>query len=198
MMNAESPECRAQNAAERTRSALRVPHFSSRVSRHCAFIGAAVLGSFATLASGCGYRTDGLFREDIQTVYVDMFTTKEFRRDLEFALTEAVKKRIAMDTPYRLASKEKADTILLGEVLEVRQAAFAPDYESRLPREKQLTLAVRLLWKDQRSGRVLVDQPVELQAVDYIPPLGETDQLAEERAINRMSERIVKKMYADW
>lgn len=147
---------------------------------------------------GCGYRTGGLYRPNVETVHVEIFASKEFRRDLEFKLTEALKKRIGLDTPYRVADKGKADTILSGEVLEERQAAFAPDYESRLPREKQLTLAVRVQWKDLRSGRVILDQPVELQAADYVPPEGETEAWAQERAIDLLARRIVAKMYADW
>lgn len=147
---------------------------------------------------GCGYRTDGLYRPNIQTVHVEIFASKEFRRDLEFKLTEAVKKRINRDTPYRLASPDKADTILRGEVLEVRQAAFAKDYLSRQPRDKQLTLAVRIQWQDLRSGRLLVDQPVELQTVDYLTGAGEPAGLALERAVDEMASRIVAKMYDEW
>ena len=150
------------------------------------------------LAGGCGYSAGGPFRRDIKTVYVEMFESKEFRRDLEFLLTESVKKRIGMDTPYRLASKEKADTILTGEVLEEKQAAFAPDFLSRLPREKQMTMAVRVQWKDLRNGRVLVDQPVLLQAVDYLPPEGETEKFAQQRAMEKLAGRIVSKMYDEW
>ncbi|HUU98102.1 MAG TPA: LPS assembly lipoprotein LptE [Phycisphaerae bacterium] len=148
--------------------------------------------------SGCGYRAGEPFRSDIQTVYVEMFASREFRRDLEFMLTEAVKKRIATDTPYRLAPREKADTILKGEVLEERQAAFAPDPLSRLPRDKQLTMIIRVQWKDLHSGRLLVDQPLELQAVDYLPPAGESEKFAQQRAIDRMAAKIVAKMYDEW
>ena len=148
--------------------------------------------------SGCGYRAGELYRPNIETVHVEIFASREFRRELEFKLTEAVKKRIGLDTPYRLAPPEKADTILKGEVLEVRQAAFATDYETRLPREKQLTLAVRVQWKDLRSGHMLIDQPVELQAVDYLPPAGESEPFAQERAIDRLAAKIVAKMYDEW
>ena len=151
-----------------------------------------------TALSGCGYRAGGPYRADIQTVYVEMFGSKEFRRDLEFMLTEAVKKRIGSDTPYRVADRENADTILMGEVLEERQAAFAPDFRSRQPRDKQLTLAVRLRWTDARTGRLLVEQPVQLQAVDYLPPAGETERLAQERAIDGLARQIVAHLYEDW
>ncbi|MGE0481045.1 MAG: LPS assembly lipoprotein LptE [Phycisphaerae bacterium] len=143
---------------------------------------------------GCGYTAGGPYRRDVRTVYVDMFESKEFRRDIEFHLTEAVKKRIATDTPYRLAPREKADTILRGEVLEERVAAFAPDFRSRLARDKQVTLAVRIEWKDVRTGQ-LIDRPALLQSVDYLTPTGETEKLAQERAIDRLAGRIVAQMY---
>lgn len=165
------------------------------MSRYMPLIGFLVALS---LVGGCGYKAGGPYRTDIETIHVEMFGSKEFRRDLEFMLTEAVKKRIAADTPYRLAPREKADTILSGQVLEERQAAFAPDFQSRQPREKQLTLAVRLQWKDLRSGRLLVDLPVQLQAADYLTPTGETERFAQERAVDSMARQIVAKLYEDW
>ncbi len=121
--------------------------------------------------AGCGYRAGGPYRSEVRTVYVDMAGSKEFRRDLEFTLTEALKKRIATDTPYKVAPREKADTILTTEVLEERQSAFAPDFQSRQPREKTLTLAVRVQLKDVRTGRELV-KPVLVHSKDYLPPAG--------------------------
>ena len=148
--------------------------------------------------SGCGYSSDGLFRKGIQTVHVEIFESKEFRRDLEFYLTEAVKKRIATDSPYRVASKEKADTILKGEILEERQAAFAPDFVSRRPRDKQLNLVVRVEWKDLRSGQILLDQPLLISSADYLPPAGESEAYGQRIAIDRLAAKIVSKMYDDW
>lgn len=148
--------------------------------------------------TGCGYELNGPFRQGIQTVYVDMFTTREFRRNLEFQLTEAVKKRIGLETPYRLAPKESADTILRGEILEERQAAFAPDFNTRIPRETQLVLGCRMEWKDLRSGEILVDRPVVLQAVDYLRPTLETEKYAQQVVVDKLAARIVTEMYDAW
>ncbi|MBL8880158.1 MAG: LptE family protein [Phycisphaerales bacterium] len=164
-------------------------------SARCAAVLVAILLTGGCI--GCGYSAGGPYRPDMKTVYVEMFDSKEFRRDIEFKLTEAIKKRIATDTPYRVVAKEKADTILKGEVLEERQAAFAPDFRSRQPREKQLTLAVRVEWQNVRTGE-LVEKPVILQAADYLPPTGETEAFAQERAIDRLAQRIVAQLYDDW
>ncbi len=148
--------------------------------------------------AGCGYSSNAVFQDDVKTVYVDMFESRTFRRNLEFMLTEAVKKRIATDTPYRVAAREKADTILRGEVLEARQTAYAPDFRTRQPREKQLTLVVRVQWKDVRNGKMLVDRPLLLQSVDYTPAAGESEPFARQKDIDRLAARIVAQMYNDW
>ena len=171
----------------------------SRVDHRPGIVALALLGFLALgVSSGCGYRTDQLFRADVKSVYVDMFESKEFRRDLEFMLTEAVKKKISSDSPYRLAPRDKADTILRGEILEVRQAAFAPDELTRLPRDKEMTLAIRLEWKDLRNGAMLVNQPILLQSLDYLPPGGESEAFAQDKVIEKMATRVVSKLYADW
>lgn len=159
----------------------------------------AIVGIGALAAcTGCGYSSGELYRSDIRSVYVEVFESKEFRRDIEFALTEAVKKRISCDTPYRLASREKADTILRGELLAEKQESVAPDYVTRLPRDQQLQLVVRVQWKDMRSGQMLVDVPLLVQGSEYLPPAGETEHYGQSKAVDRLATRIVQRMYAEW
>lgn len=158
----------------------------------CGLLVAAMAG-----LTGCGYSASNVFHEDVRTVYVDMFETREFRRDLEFMLTEAVKKRVGLDTPYRLAAREQADTILRGEVLEERQVAYAPDSRTRIPRDRSLTLAVRVQWKDQRSGKMLAERPILIDTVDYLAPAGETEAFGQQKAIDRLARRIVDTIKRD-
>jgi len=152
----------------------------------------------AALAGGCGYTTERPFRRDVTTVHVEPFASKAFRRRIEMNLTEAIKKRIQMDTPYRLADKGIADTELTGEVLEVRQATLGRDFRSNLPRETHLLLAVRFQWKDLRTGKVLVKRDRWIQSFDYARPVKETEFIALQGAIDRMAETIVEQMEADW
>src|SRR5207237_1351127 len=65
------------------------------------------------LVAGCGYSQSGgennkqqggyhwnsLYREDIQTVSIPIFTTKDYRRGIEFRLTEAVIKQLELRCP---------------------------------------------------------------------------------------------------
>ena len=84
-------------------------------------------------------------------------------------------------------------------MLEVRQAAFARDFNTALPREKQMVPLVQYTWKDLRTGKILSRKQHELiiQAVDYIPPVGETFFIGSQEAIERLAERIVESMEPD-
>ena len=157
------------------------------------------LAAATLVAGGCGYSTHRPFRSDVTTVYVAPFGSKEFRRRIEMNLTEAIKKRIQMDTPYRLADQKTADTLLRGEVLEVKQATLGRDFRfTDMPRETQLTLIVSFQWKDLRSGDILVERQRWLQTCDYSPLVGETDFDGLNGAVDRMAETIVEQMMTDW
>ena len=124
------------------------------------------------LVGGCGYSTKRPFSTDIQTVHVEMFQSKEFRRELEFRLTESVIKRIEMDTPYRIAPRKTADAVLTGEIVKVENRTFGNDFDTDLPREIGSTVVVRYRLQDLRSGDILVERPRMVFQTSYIPPVG--------------------------
>lgn len=160
------------------------------------------LGSLA----GCGYsadrneafRTTNARENRIRTVALDIMESREFRRGLELQLTEALAKRIEQETPFRLAKKDRADTVLTGEIREVRQATLGRQLDTVTPRETAATVLMSFQWKDLRTGEVLVDRPNFVQTVDYIRPLGEDFHHGSQRAMDRLAERIVEEMQSDW
>jgi len=167
------------------------------------FIVHALLGcGLAVLAAGavggCGYGTKRPFPDSVSTVYVDMFQSKEFRRGIEFRLTEAVRKRIDMDTDYRNAPRAQAHSILTGEVKEFRQSAFADDFRTDLPREMVGQLVVSYRWKDVRSGKILAENPNLVQECNYVRSLNETEFEGLGKAIDDLAERIVEGMESSW
>jgi hypothetical protein len=149
-------------------------------------------------SGGCGYSVRRPFPSNVRTVYVEMFQSREFRRGLEFTLTEALQKRILQDTPYRIADKSTADTMISGEVLEVRQNVLGRMYLTGQPRELQATFIIRFEWKDLRNGQVLVNQPRFVQSIEYVPPIGETFDNASDAALDSLAERIVEQMMSPW
>jgi hypothetical protein len=159
-----------------------------------------VIGSVIAAAwlPGCSYSTTRPFRTDIQTVHVEMFHSKEFRRELEFRLTEAISKRIEMDTPYRLESRRKADAVISGELLEVRNRTFGDDFSLDLPREIGSSVVVRFRMQDMRTGEILVEHPNFTFQTSYIPPVGESFTQGMTRALDGVAERFVEMMETDW
>jgi hypothetical protein len=149
------------------------------------------------MALGCGYSTERPFRDDIQTIHVEMLHSKEFRRELEFKLTEALVKRIEMDTPYRIAPRERADSVLSGEIIEVQQNIFGTDFDTDLPREKGATIVMNWRWKNLRTGE-LQDVPRQLYTTSYIPPVGEEFDTAMVRGLDGIAEQVVEAMEIEW
>ena len=162
-----------------------------------ALVCGAVLGTFFVLA-GCSYSTERPFRTDIQTIHVEMFHSKEFRRELEFRLTEAIVKRIQMDTPYRISPRQTAEALLTGEVLAVENRTFGDDFDLDVPREIGSTVVVRFRLQDLRTGDVLVERPRFVFQTSYIPPVGETFTTGMTRALDGLAEQIVEAMESDW
>ena len=167
---------------------------------------AFLVGLGALLAAGCGYtaertatfRTTNSNKDAIRTVALDIFESKEFRRGLELQLTEALAKRIEAESPFKLVKKDRADTILTGEIREVRQATLGRDFRNVEPRETAATLVIAFQWKDLRTGEVLVDRPNFVQTVDYVRPLGEDFYHASQRSMDKLAERMVEEMQSEW
>lgn len=165
------------------------------------------LGAIAITFAGCGYSTDrdaafvteNSRKDRIRTVALDIFESKEFRRGLELQLTEALAKRIEQETPFKLAKKDRADTLITGVIREVRQSTIGRDFRTVRPRETTCTVILSFQWKDLRTGEVLVDRPNYVQTVDYIRPLGEDFYHASQRVMDRVSERMVEELWTmDW
>src|SRR5690242_7678168 len=69
------------------------------------------------IAASNGYKWHSLYRQDVQSIFVPIFTNKDFTRGVEFGLTKAVVHQLQANTPYRISDREHADTILEGEVV---------------------------------------------------------------------------------
>ena len=70
----------------------------------------AVLGNlfFGGCAEMAGYSNQSLFPQDIDTVYLEMFDNQTFRRGAEYDLSDALSKRIEVDTPYKIVSSRES------------------------------------------------------------------------------------------
>lgn len=158
--------------------------------------------------SGCaGYQigNQSLYPLEVHTVYVPMFESNSFRRNLGERLTEAVVKEIETRTPYKVVSDPNADSVLTGRLVSETKRVLVPDLTGDA-RAIQVGMRVEVNWTD-RKGRLLrpadyVPCPAEITDVsgtaDVVPEVGQSVAVAQQQAIGRIAEQIVGLMEKPW
>ena len=159
----------------------------------------------ALLLSGCGYTFGPSNVQGVRTIHVPVFKTVGFRRNLDYMLTEAVQQEIRTRGGYRLADAATADTVLQGQIVDVRKNVLS---ETRFddPRELQLMLGAQVSWIDRRSGRVLQQHVFPLEQnlaqhssqVSFAPEAGQSLATAQQEAVRRLASQIVDLTDMPW
>lgn len=169
----------------------------------------ALLGAcLACTWLGCaGYQVGNrsLYAPDIQTVYVPMFESNSFRRQLGERLTEAVIKQIQIKTPYTVVNTPDADAILSGKIL-VDHKRILIETPTDEGREVQVDLLVEVNFLDARGDRLAPTQTMPMpstaatigQANNLIPEYGQSIATAQQAAIQKVAEQIVSQMENPW
>jgi hypothetical protein len=161
------------------------------------------------LLSGCGYTHVGdepsngyqwhsLYREDVKTVAVPIFQNKAYTRGVEFSLTKAVVNQLEAHSPYKVVPRERADTILEGEITAVSRETVSKDSVTAVPQEQLFVVSVDFIWKDLRNGRILVERRNFEQTATYYPTLGEDRFVGNQQAVEKLALAIVQELQADW
>ena len=145
-----------------------------------------------------GYQWRSVYRDDVRTVAVPVFGNRSFRRGIEFALSKAVVNQLETTTPYKVVSREHADTILEGEVVDTHIRALSADIQTGLPQEELFIVRVNFTWKDLRTGKILVDRRRFEQTTTYYPTLGEGQYVGTQQNVERLAVAIVQELQADW
>ena len=169
--------------------------------RHSALI------SLVLLAGCAGYQvgTSSLYSPHVRTVYVPMFQSNSYRRNLGERLTEAVMKEIEAKTPYKVVGTPNADSTLTGRITKETKRMVVQNWYGD-PREIDVDLQVRVAWTDRRGSPIRESQSIplspELVAVSadapLFPELGQSVATAQQQAIQRVAEQIVTMMEAPW
>jgi hypothetical protein len=163
---------------------------------------------FLVIFCGCATYHIGnasLYPQEVHTVYVPMFESVSFRRDLGERLTEAVMKQIEEKTPYKVVSDPNADSVLSGRIIQeskrVTIGARTGD-----PRELQTQITVLVSWIDNRGKMLRPCPPIPLPPAltdvqgtgNLVPEVGQSLAVAQQDAINRLAEQIVGLMEKPW
>src|SRR3954454_16289915 len=116
----------------------------SRIRRMRAWV--LVMAAVLAGATGCGYSIRAPFDRSVRTVYVPVFRSITFRRDVNFQLTELVQKEIEKRTPFKVVgTPEGADMILDGEI-NFADKNIIVENPFNLPRQLTAILFVNVKW----------------------------------------------------
>ena len=164
-----------------------------------------IAGLLMSLLSGCGYMIGSAYQPEILTIHVPTFTSNTFRRGVEFQLTDAVQKEIQNRSHFRLVKGPYADTRLSGNVVAARKLVLG---ESGFddPRELQLSMAVEVTWEDLRTGEILAQRRIPLQAesvelmatASFAPEVGQSLATGTQLTVDRLARQIVEMMEMPW
>jgi hypothetical protein len=161
-----------------------------------------------SVAAGCsGYQVGArsLYAPHVRTVYVPVFESNSFRRNLGERLTEAVMKEIEAKTPYKVVGTPDADSTLSGRITtDTRRVVVEDRYDN--PREAETRLQVAVRWTDCRGDLIRQGQsiplPPDIVAVNstapLFPELGQSVATSQQQAIQRVAEQIVSMMETPW
>jgi hypothetical protein len=162
--------------------------------------------AMAASAGGCGFHSgddsgwhwSSPYRQDIRTVAVKIFTSKDYHRGVEFQITDALVKKIEEFTPYKVVSQDRADTVLEGEVVSVTPLALVIDPHTATPQQEQYTITINFTWKNLRTGKILISRQDFEQTSTYFPTLGEDQYVASQDSAERLAMGIVHEMESAW
>ena len=167
---------------------------------------AARLALILTLAlgalPGCGLAASRRlpFDPSVKTVYVPIFKSQTFRRDLNLQLNELLCKEIERRTPYKVVgTQEGADTIIAG-VVAYDMKNTVVENPSNMPRQQNMTINLQVTWMrnppsddDRRRTPTII-----AETVNFSPEIGESASTAIYAVNQRLATQIVDMMELPW
>jgi len=175
-------------------SLSRISNFGFRVSAV-----AAVLCLVGGCGASSGYSNASLFPTDIQSVYLEMFDSRSFRRGIEFALSDALAKRIEVDTPYKIVSnRDQADSVMSGQIVNAGESILTIERDLGRALEKQAILTAVVNWKNLKDGRLMINSRTVTAAASFSEFQGQDFTYASTVAANKLAQSIVRLMENPW
>lgn len=168
----------------------------------------AILCLSLSVLTGCtAYQvgTASLYAPHIRTVYVPVFESESFRRNLGERLTEAVMKEIETTTPYKVVSTPNADSTLRGRIAADSKRVVVENWYDD-PRQVDVNLQVHVRWVDRNGCPIRPAQSLPLDS-DLVtvngtsalfPEIGQSVATAQQQAIQRLAQQIVGMMESPW
>lgn len=157
-----------------------------------------------TLAlGGCaelnGYSNESLFPQELDSICLEMFDNQSFRRGAEYELSDALSKRIEVETPYKIiSSRDRADTVISGRIVSIAELALSTERETGRVLEKEVELQAVVNWKNLKTGELLIDSLSVSASASYSEYQQQDFKYASTLAANNLARKIVELMEKKW
>ncbi|WP_422929841.1 hypothetical protein [Singulisphaera sp. PoT] len=157
-------------------------------------------GLFLVAEAGCGYSIRPPYDTSIRTVYVPVFRSLTFRREIQLQLTELTIKEIEKRTPYKVVGTlEQGDTILEGTINYADKNTVVENPDN-MPRQLTAMVNASVNWVhnpplDYEKNRA---PTVVAETVNFAPEVGETSMTAFYNTCQNLATQIVDMMEVAW
>jgi hypothetical protein len=146
-----------------------------------------------------GYSNEPLFPQEVSTVCLKMFDNQTFRRGVEYELSDAIAKRIELDTPYKIVSDpERADTVISGQIVSMAESALSTDREIGTVLEREVELRAVVDWKNLKTGQLMIAHELVSASASYSAYQRQDFKYASSLAANNLARKIVELMERNW
>ena len=165
------------------------------------------------LLSGCGYTTRPGLPSYLRTVYVKPFVNTidltqltndyqhfpVYRPGMESDVTNAVIRRFQFTGLMRIASPDKADSRLEGELVEFRRDALRYDASQNVE-EWRLSVVVNVRFHDHHLNQLVWDESRLTGDATYFATgaNAESEASALDRAVQDLARRVVERTVENW
>ena len=131
-----------------------------------------------------------IYRDDRDTVFVSYFSNETFYKDVEFDLTEDVVAEILSSPGLKLSSKDEAEVLLSGRILDIQQRVLSEDPQ-QVPTSTNTTVTVEVQLIDARTGTVLEKRKLSGRG-QSVPGRNEDLAFARQEAFRFLARDIVR------
>jgi len=98
----------------------------------------------------------------------------------------------------RLPDRNRADSIISGQILSVGQSVLSLEREVGRALEKEIDLQAVVNWKNLKTGELLIDNRSVAATATYSQFQSQSLAYASALAANNLAERIVELMEKQW
>ncbi len=170
----------------------------SRAALALVVLAAAVTGCAADPREG--YSFASTYSTEITTIAIPVFDNTTYDHGLERLLTDALVKEVERSTPWSVAPRSSADTILTGVITDAELRRLSTNRDTGLVQEMVVDLAVSFEWRDARTGELLAAWRNFRAASSFVPSreAGERIGVGQRGAIDQMAGDIVAALRSSW